>query len=102
MEEIFENNELGKYTIKDIGDWKKGYWNADLNNEILKIKLFSSKEIKKPIQYEIRREKIKIYSGCRNFYICNMESEVCYKFPKNRRIISRTNKNHEIFMYNVS
>lgn len=100
-EEEYIKNILVNYEIKGLGDWDNGCWEAELGREILKIKLWSNRNVKKPIQYEIKREKLEIYSGCRNFYICNMESEVYYKVPKNRRIISRANKNHEIFMYNV-
>lgn len=42
-----------------------------------------------------------VYCGFMNFYFCNVENKVCYRVPKDRRIISRANKNHEIFMYNV-
>ena len=43
-----------------------------------------------------------VYCGYMNFYFCNTENKVCYYVPKDRRIIGRANKNHEIFMYNVS
>ena len=97
----YRRNELRKYKIKSFSDWEKGYWEAELCNEILKINYFSSEKIKKPVQYNINRDKLMVYCGCINFYFCDEEKEVCYVFPKNRRVISRTNKNHEIFLYKI-
>ncbi len=31
----------------------------------------------------------------------NIEDGICYSLPKNRRIISRGNRNHEFSMYDV-
>ncbi len=31
----------------------------------------------------------------------NIEDKICYSLPKNRRIISRANRNHEFSMYDV-
>ena len=57
--------------------------------------------MKKPIQHGINKEKIMAYCGYKNFYFCNVENKICLRVPKDRRIISRANKNHEIFMYNI-
>lgn len=95
----YQRKEWRKYKIKGFSDWGNAYWEVELCDKILKIKLFSSEKIKKPIQYNINREKLMVYCGCINFYFCDVEKEVYYKFPKNRRIISRANKNHEILMY---
>ncbi len=97
----YQRNVLRKYRVQGFSDWKNGYWEAELCNEILKIRLFSSEKVKKPIQNNIKREKLIVYCGCMNFYFCDEERKVYYKFPKNRRIISRSNKNHEVFMYKV-
>lgn len=100
-EEKYRENELKDYRIIGLANWKNGYWEAELGNEVLKIRLWSSKNIKKPIRQSINREKLIIYNGYMNFYFCNVERNVCYCVPKDRRIISRSNKKHEIFMYNV-
>lgn len=97
----YQRNVLGKYKMQGFSNWKNGYWEAELCNDILKIRLFSSGKIKKPIQYNINREKLIVYSGCMNLYFCDVQMEMYYKFPKNRRIISRSNQNHKIFMYKV-
>ena len=31
--------------------------------------------------------------------VCDTEGKVYYSVPKNKRVISRSNKNHEIFLY---
>ena len=100
-EEEYRRNKLSEYEIKEHIDWENGLWEAELESEILKIKLWSNKNVKKPIQHSINKEKLIVYCGYMNFYFCNVESKVCYRVPKDRRIISRANKNHEIFMYNV-
>lgn len=94
----YQNNELKKYKAKSFFDWEKRCWEAELNNKILKIQLFASKKVKKPVQYDISKEKLIVYCGCINFYFCDEEKGICYVFPKDRRIISRRNENHEIFL----
>ena len=42
-----------------------------------------------------------VYCGYMNFYFCDKERMIYYEVPKERRVISSANKNHEIFMYNV-
>ena len=101
-EKEYRRDKLTSYDIKGLIDWEKGYWEAELEDGSLDIKLWSSGNVKKPIQYSINKEKLMIYSGYMNFYFCNVENKICYCVPKDRRIISRANKNHEIFMYDVS
>ena len=100
-EEEHRKNALKDYKIRGFADWRNGYWEAELGNEVMKIRLWSSKNVKKPIRYNMSKEKLIVYSGCMNFYFCDIKRKVCYSVPKNRRILSRSNKNHEIFMYNV-
>lgn len=95
----YQNNELIKYKIKSFSDWEQRFWEAELDNMILKIQLFSSENVKKPVRYNINREKLIIYCGYMNYYFCDEEKEICFVLPKNRRVISRSNKNHEIFLY---
>lgn len=95
----YQRNKLRKYKIHGFSDWTNGYWETELCNDNLKIRLFTSEKIKKPIQYNINKENLIVYCGCMNFYFCDIEKEMYYKFPKNRRIISRANKNHEIYIY---
>jgi len=101
QEEKYRRNELGNYRTGKLVDWGKGYWEAELEGEILKIKLLSNKNVKKPIQHSINKEKLMVYCGYMNFYFCDIEDKMYYGVPKDRRIISRANKNHEIFIYNV-
>ena len=100
-EDEYRRNELGDYGLSKSLDWVKGYWEAELENEFLNIKLWSSENVKKPIQKVINKERLMVYYGYVNFYFCDVENKVCYRVPKDRRIISRSNKNHEIFMYGV-
>lgn len=100
-EEEYRRNELGDYKTSKSVDWERGCWEAELEGGFLNIKLWSNRNVKKPIQHSINKEKLMVYCGCINFYFCDVENKVCYRVPKDRRIISRANKNHEIFMYNV-
>ncbi len=101
-EEKYRENELKEYKLKGFDDWKSGYWEAELRDGDLKIRLFSSRNVKKPIRNCIDRGKLMVYCGYINFYFCDLEEKVCYGVPKDRRVISRSNKKHEIFMYNIS
>lgn len=67
----------------------------------MNIKLFSNRNVKKPISHNINKEKLMVYCGFMNFYFCNIEDKTYYRVPKNKRIISRANRNHEFFIYNV-
>ena len=102
QEEEYRTNELGNYKPGKSVNWEKGYWEVELEGESLNIKFWSNKNVKKPILHSINKERLMVYCGYMNFYFCNVENKVCYRVPKDRRIISRANKNHEIFMYNVS
>lgn len=100
-EEEYKRNELGNYKISRAIDWERGYWEAELEGGILNMKLLTSKNVKKPIRHNIDKKNLMVYGGCINFYFCDVERKVCYSMPKDRRIISRTNKKHEIFIYRV-
>lgn len=100
-EEQYGRNKLGDYKLGKTVDWDSGYWEAELEGGFLNVKLWSNRNIKKPIQHNINKESLIVYYGFRNYYFCDTESNVCYKVPKDRRIISKANKEHEIFMYNV-
>lgn len=100
-EEGYRKDKFKDYKLKGFTDWRNSYWEAELGNEVLNIQLFSSKDVKKPIRRSINKEKLMVYCGYMNFYFCDAEGKVCYSVPKERRIISRANKNHEFFMYNV-
>lgn len=100
-EEEYRESNLGEYKIKGITDWEKGYWEADLKIETLNIRLFSDRNVKNPVRYHINRKNLMVYCGYMNFYICNMEDKICFVLPKMRRIISKSNKKHEIFIYRV-
>lgn len=100
-EKEFERNHFGSYKSGRLVDWEKGCWEAELQGEFMNIKLFSNRKVKKPIQHNINKGKLMVYCGYMNFYFCNIEDTICYSLPKNRRIISRANRNHEFFMYDV-
>jgi len=100
-EREYGRNKLGDYKLGKTVDWDQGYWEAELQGEFMNIKLWSNRNIKKPIQHSINKESLMVYCGLMNYYFCDTESNVCYRAPKDRRIISKANKEHEIFMYNV-
>ena len=100
-EDEFKGNELGGYKLSRLVDWGQGHWETELQGEFMNIKLWSRRDVKKPIQHSISKEKLIVYCGYMNFYFCNIENKVCYRLPKDRRILSRANEKHEIFMYNV-
>lgn len=100
-EDEYRRDHFSKYKIKGLKDWDNGLWEADLKNDNLNIKLWSNKNLKKPVKRCINKERLMVYCGYRNFYFCDVESIICYSLPKERRILSRANKNHEIFMYDA-
>lgn len=95
----YQKNKLKEYEMKSFDHKKMRYWEAELSEQILRIRLFSSEKVKKPICYDLNRGKLMIYCGCRNFYICDTEKMVCYLFAKKERIISKSNESHEILIY---
>lgn len=100
-ENEFKKNSLGSYNQNKLVDWGEGCWEAELQGEFMNIKLFSNRNVKKPIQHNINKGKLMIYCGYFNFYFCDMEDRICYSLPKCKRIISRANRNHEFLMYDV-
>jgi hypothetical protein len=100
-EEEYISNKLTDYNMKRGVDWERGYWEAELEYGSLNIKWWSSRNVKKPIRHKVNREDLLVYCGYLNFCFCDEKNKVCYIVPKDRRIISRANRNHEIFMYGV-
>ena len=101
-EEEYIQDRLTGYSIKGLSKRGNGYWETKLEDDLLNVKLWSSRNVKKPIRRSIDKEKLMVYCGYVNFYFCNVENKICYRVPKDRRIVSRANKNHEIYMYDVS
>lgn len=101
VEEEYIKNQLKDCKINEFNERGNGYWEAELGKEILKLKLWSSKDIKNPLRYYLKKENLTVYCGYMNLYFYDMVNKVCCSVPKNRRIINKANKNHEIFMYNV-
>lgn len=101
-ERKYRKNELSGYKIAGLTDWEKGCWEAELGCEVLKIKLWSNRDVKNPIRHSINKEKLMVYCGCMNLYLCNIEDGICYSVPRNKRIISKSNRKHEIFICNVA
>lgn len=100
-EKDYIKKKMGGYREKKSVDFTNGYWETMLENEVLSIDTWSSKSVKKPIRHRIDREKLMIYCGYMNFYLCDTENKIYYSLPRDRRIISKANKNHEIEIYNI-
>lgn len=101
-EEEYIQDRLTGYSMKGIAKRGNGCWETKLEDDFLHIKSWSGRNVKKPIRHSIDKEKLMVYCGYVNFYFCNVEDKICYRAPKDRRIVSRANKNHEINMYDVS
>lgn len=97
----YRREHFGGYKMKSLKNWDNGFWEAKLEEEIINIRLWSSKDVKFPIHYKVSRKNVIVYCGYMNFYFCDKEGMVCYKVPKGRRIIGRYNKSHEFFIYNI-
>lgn len=97
-EEGYKKNKLKDYKICSLKDWNRGFWEAILKENVLKIKLWSSENVKNPVRREIGTDGLVVYSGFVNYYFCDMIKKICYCVPKRRRIISRSNSHHEITM----
>lgn len=100
-EKDYIKGKFAGYSKKKTVDFTNGYWETVLDSEFLNVDFWSSKSVKKPIRHRIDREELMIYCGYMNFYICDTESKIYYSLPKDRRIISRANRNHEIKIDNV-
>lgn len=100
-EKDYIKGKFAGYRKKKTVDFTNGYWETVLDSEFLNVDFWSSKCVKKPIHHRIDREKLMIYCGYMNFYICDTESKIYYSLPKDRRIISRANRNHEIKIDNI-
>lgn len=100
-EDEYRRKHFGDYKTKGLKDWNNGFWEARLEEKVLNIRFWTRKDVKFPIRYKLNREKVIVYCGYMNYYFCDKEGMVCYKVPKDRRVIGRYNKNHEIFLYNV-
>lgn len=88
-EEKYINNELKDYRIKVFKSKGDVEWAADLEDDVLKMRLWSRKGVKHPILHIISKENLMVYCGAANFYICDTEDKICYCVPKDRRIISK-------------
>lgn len=100
-EEEYRKNELGDYKKKGFTDWSDKYWEAELKDKVLKIRLRSNRDVKNPIRYSISKENLIVHCGCMNFYFCDIKENVCCSVPKNKRVISKSNRNHETFIYDI-
>lgn len=101
-EEEYIQDRLIGYSMKGLSKGGNGCWETKLEDDFLNIKFWSGRSVKKPIRHSIDKEKLMVYCGYVNFYFCNVEDKICYRVPKDRRIVSKANKNHEINMYDVS
>lgn len=100
-EKDYIKGKFAGYRKKKTVDFTNGFWETVLDSEFLNVDFWSSKSVKKPIHHRISREELMIYCGYMNFYICDTESKIYYSLPKDRRIISRANRNHEIKIDNI-
>lgn len=105
VEEEYICSFLEQYNIVDrFINNKSKYWQANYNEkkERLSIKFFSSEDIKNPVRIKIKKKDLILYEGYRSYYICNLDNECCYRVPKNRRIIHKSNKKHKLFFYKIT
>ena len=101
-EEEYIQDRLTGYSMKGLSKRGNGYWETKLEDDFLNVKLWSGRNVKKPIRHSVDKEKLMVYCGYVNYYFCNVENKICFYAPKGKRVISRANKNHEIYMYDVS
>lgn len=101
-EEEYIQDRLTGYSMKELTKRGNGCWETNLADDFVHIKFWSGRNVKKPIRHSIDKEKLIVYCGYVSFYFCNVEDKICYRAPKDRRIVSRANKNHEIYMYDAS
>ena len=97
----YRREYFGRYKMKSLKDWDNGFWEAYFQNGFLNVKLWSNRNVKKPIWYNINKENVMVYCGYMNFYFCDKEGMICYEVPKERRVIGKYNKKHELFLYFV-
>lgn len=100
-EKDYIKGKFAGYRKKKTVDFTNGFWETVLDSKFLNVDFWSSKSVKKPIHHRIGREELMIFCGYMNFYICDTESKIYYSLPKDRRIISRANRNHEIKIDNI-
>ncbi len=81
---------------------KSQIWEAELNEEILKIRFWKNENIKHAINCEILRQNLLVYEGYKNFYFCDEAKMVCYIMPKCKRVITKSDRRHNIFFDKIA
>lgn len=75
-EDEYKRREWRDYKKSKLIDWGKGYWEAELEEELLNIKLWTDKNVKKPIWHKIKKDKLMVYCGYTNYYFCDEENRI--------------------------
>lgn len=79
-------DELQEYMFNDrFSAGKAKYWNIDLDESEIKIKLWSRAAVKYPVKITISRKNLLVYDGFANYYICDTKKKISYCLPKEKR-----------------
>lgn len=112
------NTIMNKFHKEEIGEidcfikqyeverkkFTKGYkcWEAELLKSEMKIKLWSGEDIKNPVRYKIERNCLLVFEGYQNYYFFDCDNKKCYPLIKDKRVISKSDKNHKIIFYKIA
>lgn len=78
--------ELQGYMFNDrFSAGKAKYWNIDLDENEMKIKLWARASVKYPVKITINRKSLLVYDGFRNYYVCDTQKRIAYCLPKEQR-----------------
>ena len=94
MIQLLQGYELAQ-GIKDVDVC---CWEFVLSKGKLAIRLYSGIDVKKPVRKVIARSDLMVYEGFADYYVCNVNEKIYYKLQKKKRVISRSNTDHQIFM----
>lgn len=103
-----EETEKTGYFFKQYGVERKKfakeykYWEAELLKSEMQIKLWSGEDIKNPVRYKIDRNCLLVFEGYQNYYFFNCDNKKYYPLIKDKRVISKSDKNHKIIFYKIA
>lgn len=78
------------------------FWEVDFTLDKLTIRLRSDVAVKNPVRKTILRSDLKVYEGYTNYYICDTNAQICYKLQKEKRIITKSNKVHQVSVRKIA
>lgn len=103
-----EETEKTGYFFKQYGVERKKfakeykYWEAELLKSEMQIKLWSGEDIKNPVRYKIDRNCLLVFEGYQNYYFFDCDNKKYYPLIKDKRVISKSDKNHKIIFYKIA